>query len=640
MVAAAALALFAAVVGAPVAVDSELERLPPHDRVLAEARRALAARDPQGTLHLWLLHRAMPWDASFADESAFLSTVWVATGETGVCPDGLPDDAEGARLWPVALHNWLLARVRRGPPDDLPPTWGTFPVRLQTRPISLFDTLSLEELRTARLVVGPCNAHLWATTRLPTLHWMDLQDRLSVGLVLHELLLLAERVTDPTLVRGKPLLAARRFDLNASLTRLARDRARADTTLAATVLRSSGLATDGLVSWQQERARTFATGTTAGFWQVASSWPASTWLDLPTDRRAGLFVEAREALRAAGAEERIVLGVLEGVIDRRDGDDVQRWLGAVDGLPDAPAIRARLMTGDVGARLLSLSPDDGFRERAVVSLHRGVDRVQAGESLAALRSFADALATAETSTVAGPVHDLTLRWFSFVVGSYEATPAVLEIVERFVPGADHGAVLEAVLWRALFRGDVASYERATALLPRGAREQRARFALLAPIAGGDVDAAFGAFDDALHERPRAMLDLAARLLDRLADEPATLRARHAPSLQRLLPTLEKTASTSESKARRATAEKLAARAQAMLESIGRWRQETSARARAHAPDYETDAGALRLAPADPLPWPFAIVAPRPMDPFTPIRIVPVRWRGPDGAVVQGWSLRE
>jgi hypothetical protein len=637
MVGATLVALFVAVA---VPVDDDLDALAPHDRVWTEARRALAARDPQSALHLWLLHRAMPWDDAFAHEADFVSTVWVAAGDSGVCPDGLPDDADSARLWPIAMHNWLVRRVRRGPPADLPPTWATFPLRLQTRPISLFDTLSLEELRTARVVVGPCDAHRWVQTRLPTLQWLNLDDQVSVGLVLHDLLTRAESVTNPSLVRDKALLAARRFDLDAALTRLSRDRARADVNLAATVLRSTGLATDQLVQWQQEQGRAFASGTRAGFWKTAATWPSSTWLDLPHDRRAGLFLDARDALRSAGTEQAIVLGVLDGLIERRDGVEVQRWLGAVDGLPDAASMRTRLLTGDVGARLLALSTDDGFREHGVVALHRGVERVQAGESLAALRLFADALAHVDESSIGGPLHDLTVRWFSFVVGSYEATPEVLEVIERLVPAADHTVVLEAVLWRALFRGDVASFDRAFALLPRGARGQRTLFQTIAPIVHSDVDGAFDAVDAASKERPRAMLDLAARLLDRLGEEPATLRARHEPTLRRLLETLERMASTAESKARRSTADTLAGRAQAMLEGLGRWQQELAARVRAHDPDYETDAGALRLAPADALPWPFVLTAPRAVDPFSPITIAPVQWRGPDGAIVQGWSLRE
>jgi hypothetical protein len=645
MVGAAALSIVCAIAGAVasvagVPVVDDMEALAPHDRVWTEARRSLAASDPTSALHLWLLHRAMPDDGSFVHEQSFLSTIWVAAGETGVCPDGLPDDAPGARLWPLAMHNWLLQRVRRGPPDDLPPTWPTFAVRLQTRPISLFDTLSLEELRTARLAPGPCLADRFVLTRLPTLHWLDLDDRLSLGLVLHDLLRLAETVTDPRLVRGKPLLAARRFDLDAALTRLARDRARNDTTLASSVLRATGLASDQLLAWQQQRSAAFVDGTPARFWVQAARWPSSTWLDLPPDRRVQVFVDAREALRKAGTEEAVLLGILDGVIEHREGAEVQRWLGAVDGLDDAPRIRSQLLTGEVGARLLSLSTADGFREHAVVALYRGVDRVQRGDSLGALRSFADALARADDSVLSGPVHDLTLRWFSFVVGSYEATPEVLEVIERFVPATDHAAVLESVLWRALFRGDLASFDRAMALLPRNARTLRSQFELLAPLASGDVDAAFDRFDRHLADRPRAGLGLAGRILDRLADEPLTLRARQEPSLRRLLEALEQTARGSEARARRRLAETLAGRTQAMRETVGRWQQAVAARARAQDPAYEIDAGALRLAPADPLPWPFALAVPRPVDPFTPLRIVPVRWRGPDGTIVDGWSLRE
>jgi hypothetical protein len=638
-----ALLTFGAVATADDAVDAvdaadDIEALAPHDRVFVEARRALAARDPQTALHLWLLHRAMPWDDGFTREGEFLSTTWVAAGDSGVCPEGLPDDVDGARLWPIALHNWILRRVRRGPPADLPPMWPTFSLGLQTRPISLFDTLSLEELRTARLVVGPCNAHRWVQARLPTLQWLDLEDRLSVGLVVHDLLELAETTTDPTQVRGLGLLPARRFDLEVAMTRLARDRAKAATDLAAQALRATGLAPDQLTRWQQERGRAFATGTRAGLWTTAARWPATTWLDLPDDRRVGLFLDARDALRVAGTEERLVLDVLRGLIDRRDGAAAERWLGAVNGLPTAPLVRTAILTGPLGADLLTLDAAAGFRERAVVALHRGVERAQSGAFLDALRLLAEALTHAETSSAGPALHDLTLRWFAFVVGSYATTDEVLAVIERFVPPGDHAVVLEAVLWRALFHADRASFERAYELLPKGARALRANFALLAPLAAGDVDAAFDAWGAAVVEKPRAMLDLAARLLARLASEPITLRARHEETLRRLLDELPRVDASSST--RRKLVERLTSRAQAMLEAAGRARDEIGARARDHDPDFEADAGALRLAPIDALPWPFVLAPPRPVDPFAPLLLVPVQWRDADGRIVDGWSLRE
>jgi hypothetical protein len=617
-----------------------LDSLAPHERLLTEARRALAAHEPKTVLHLWLLERAMAPLQNEPQEPAFRSALWVALSETGVCPDGLREDDDGDGLWPLAMHNWLVRRARRSGEVALPSAWSTFPARLQTRPISLFDTLSLEELRTARLAPGPCFADRWVSLRLPTLQWLELEDRLSLGLALHDLLSLAERTARPSQLRGLFLLSARRFDLDLALMRLARDRARTDTSVAANLLRSTGLAADRLVYWQQQRDRRFATGSEAGLWTAAAQLGPAAWLDLPDERRARLFLDARETLRAAGVEQAIVLGVLHGLIARRAGLEVQRWLGAVEALPTRQNVQSRLMTGDVGTRLLSLAVADGFYETSVVALHRGVDAVQRGDSLGALRLFALGLSHVDESSIARPLHDLTLRWFSFVVGSYESTPEVLAVVERFVPQSDRSAVLESILWRAAFRVDATSFDRAFALLPPGARALRSTMNLLRPLAHGNVDAAFDAVDDAAVERPRAMLDLLSRLYERLAEESTTLRADNEAVLDRVARALGKLSSATTSASRLSAVERLQGRIEAMLAGIGRWREDVAARARANEPSFETDAGSLRLAPADAMPWPFQMTEPRVADPFSPIAIVPMHWLGADGSVVEGWRLGE
>jgi len=58
------------------------------------------------------------------------------------------------------------------------------------------------------------------------------------------------------------------------------------------------------------------------------------------------------------------------------------------------------------------------------------------------------------------------------------------------------------------------------------------------------------------------------------------------------------------------------------------------------PRHEAFAGNVRLAPGDPLPWPFKAPEPEAPSPFTPLRLIPVEWRAPDGALVFGWRLTE
>jgi hypothetical protein len=59
-----------------------------------------------------------------------------------------------------------------------------------------------------------------------------------------------------------------------------------------------------------------------------------------------------------------------------------------------------------------------------------------------------------------------------------------------------------------------------------------------------------------------------------------------------------------------------------------------------APYHEAFAGMVRLAPADPLPWPFRMPEPEAPSPFVPLRLEPIEWRGANGALVYGWRITE
>ena len=62
------------------------------------------------------------------------------------------------------------------------------------------------------------------------------------------------------------------------------------------------------------------------------------------------------------------------------------------------------------------------------------------------------------------------------------------------------------------------------------------------------------------------------------------------------------------------------------------------RARALAPTGEVFAGSVRLAPSDPLPWPFVALDVPPPPVFERIELTPREWRDTDGGVVFGWSI--
>ena len=82
------------------------------------------------------------------------------------------------------------------------------------------------------------------------------------------------------------------------------------------------------------------------------------------------------------------------------------------------------------------------------------------------------------------------------------------------------------------------------------------------------------------------------------------------------------------------------RTQAILEGLGGLGLDASARdrARALAPGSTVFAGSVRLAPGDPLPWPFSGPEPSAPSIFEPIQLVLQEWTGEDGALVFGWSI--
>jgi hypothetical protein len=76
---------------------------------------------------------------------------------------------------------------------------------------------------------------------------------------------------------------------------------------------------------------------------------------------------------------------------------------------------------------------------------------------------------------------------------------------------------------------------------------------------------------------------------------------------------------------------------------GLWGQQAaqataSDRSRNLAPTGEVFVGSVRLAPVDPLPWPFVASQPSAPSVFTPLQLTPEEWRADDGELVFGWSI--
>ncbi len=635
-------AFFALLVSAtqatPSASQEQATPSPSQELVFHNARMALREHRQQDVLRLWLLRNALRLRGEEpVHDGDFRSVVWAALGETGFCPDGFPEDDDGAALWPIATHNWLLKNLAKPAPSQ-PPPWGSFPGGMQQRFVSLNDVLSLEEMKTVRFFRAGCWTPYRLLPRMPTLQWIDMEDRLSVGLMMRDLLERAANEIDPDDVEGLALLQTRRFDLDAALTRLASSRARAAATITDQLLASAGISPGGLLQMKAQRLGEFSRSSASELWQRAFAWSAAEWLSLSSQRRLALFADADKGLGDDGGRRRVILDLIDALLEQNAGPELTGWLGfaGVDG-DGRGALIQEIVGGVRGEGLLGLEPATGFRERSVVALHRGVAFLRAGDTLQALRSFAFALGHAHESRDADGVHSLSQRWLAFVLSQYQTTEEVLAILDRFVPAADHNAVVEVLLWRAAFHGDLASFDRVVRSLGTAGHLKRTA-QNLRPLAEGDPGRLWNTVEHELVDAA-AIYRFTERLTDQLGLEPLDVRAHHRETLALGLMVLEGLQARSALSLQKKT-RKLAQRIQALRDDIGAYDDSLRGRVEAGAVDREAYAGSVRLAPADPLPWPFAVPQVTPPNPFAPIALTPVEWRGGDGRLRYGWSLHE
>jgi hypothetical protein len=145
----------------------------------------------------------------------------------------------------------------------------------------------------------------------------------------------------------------------------------------------------------------------------------------------------------------------------------------------------------------------------------------------------------------------------------------------------------------------------------------------------------------LKDEPYAVLTFVRSLLDNLEVENAEVRRANIPTLKLAIDVLGPLADSPDRKSSQTKqATGLTDRAQAILDGLSELDLTDEGKARAMSPSREAYAGAIRLAPADPLPWPFKAPAPEAPSAFSPIILYPIEWRGADGALVFGWRITE
>lgn len=619
------------------------EKSAPSDQTLVfyNARLALREERPTEALKLWLLHNSLLDQGDPAPQvEDFRSVVWTALGELGLCSDGLREDVRGAGLWPLALHNGVIRALSGGDPPGQPSPYDAFELARQQRFVSLHDVLSAEELQSVSFFPTGCTRPQTLLLSWGGSPWSDLKDRLEEGRLLRHLLAKALTSLDRTKVQGLSTVKARLFDLDLTLAQLEASRAHRDGLEARAEALNAGL-TRGGAQAVREKAESWATRTReADFLRGTFTWPLSDWMALSAPQRLFLFSRARKFAPAAKASRALALSILDALLARRaGGEELTHWIGNVEADTTA-AVRAEVTGGDRGLQLLGLGPEGGFRERAVIALHRGVAFLEIGDLAQALRSFAFALGHADESREATTVHSLSRRWLSFVLSRYETNAEVIATLRALVPRQDFNAILEKLAWHAALRADSASFEEVAASARHGSAFDR-ELDQLRELARGRAGRLLTTLRAEARKSPYATLRFLKALVETVEAEDPDVRSANLPVLRGVAEVLRAIA---EGKGRGTsnvrTANTLLARTQAILDGAHLVDASVSGRAQALSPGHETYAGSLHLAPADPLPWPFPVPdAPQPSV-FTPLRLTPVEWRDPSGSLVFGWRISD
>ncbi len=612
----------------------------PQTVVFYNARVALRENKPNETLKLWLLRNVIAKDEGHVGQydGELKSTTWAALGALGMCGDGFSKDEEGgAGLWPVSVHNQVVASLVRGSVPSIQNPADAFEAGRQQRKVSLNDVLDPAELKTVSFFRTPCV--LPDSTMLALGKTLTVQegDRLATAPVMRQLLVLALETLKREKVESVAAIEARIFDIDLAMVQMAERKARREAMQAKYLGKKVGL-TSPAIDENADQARKWPPGSPqAELLRKALTWRPDEWMTLNPSRRLFLFAQAKPVSPTPEAVQALALGIADRLAARKDGQELEAWIG---NLELKPSERGIVTGGERGKQLLALEPATGFRERAVVALHRGVSALEAGAQLDALRSFGFAMAHAEESRESQVVLSLSRRWLSYLLSRYETDAEVLATLRALVPKQEYNTVIEELLWRAALRADQKSFEMIAATVQHGGSID-ARVEKLKPLARGDVGGLATQLRDAAVDEPHLTLRFVRLLLEKIEAEDADVRIANIPMLKALGKVLDAVAvAAGPSKSQVRAAEELLGRVQGILEGLKQFDASAQARARALSVRHETFAGNIRLAPADELPWPFSAPRTSAASVFIPLKLEPLEWKAADGRLVFGWRVTE
>ena len=611
--------------------------------VFYNARMALREGKTHETLKLWLLRNTIESSSKVIshNDSDFLSTTWAALGKLGLCQDGIPTDEKGAGLWPLALHNWIIRNMRRSPPASQLSPFDTFELKRQQRLISLLDVLNKHELKHVRFFRSSCILPKVISLKAGEGLLASLSDKTTAAKLLRYLLELSRKTMKKGKFKGHAVIEARIFDLNLKLAELAARKARKNMKKSSRKAKQKGLS-KSVISAIKNKAPTYTFSTDSEEAQILKKslkWSVSEWMSLSSKRRLFLFNHSLNSTKNPEILKPLVLGIIDYLLKNKNGKELNIWIAYFNKIGKEEN-QQDLWKGERGQKLLSLDLSSGFREQSVIALHRGVHFLSEGNLPEALRSMAYALKNSEDSKKANKIITLSRRWLSFVASQFKVTDELYSMLQALVPRRDYTIILENLLWHAALGADKISFDRCVRY-QKSKKSLSEKIDLLRPLAMGNAGEFITTIRDALDEYPYFILRFLKKFIGRLEMQDGDIRSKHLKTIRMLREVIDPlTQEENQNSGQSRAAEALILRCNAIIDGLAGMPLHSNPYYNAHtlSPDNEVFAGSLRLAPSNPLPWPFKVPIVQAPSVFTLIPLVPEEWKNYKNEFVFGWRI--
>ncbi|MBK7861842.1 MAG: hypothetical protein IPJ65_25140 [Archangiaceae bacterium] len=224
----------------------------------------------------------------------YRSVAWAALGAQGLCGDGFPPDGEGAGLWPLAVHNQVVATLTKGMVPNVQNPNDAFDVgRPAACKVSLHDVLDPAELRTVTFFRTSCLIADTTMASLGKLLSVDEKDRLVSAPVMRALLKHALGTLNRDKLESVAVLEARIFDIDLAMVQMAERKARQEAGVAKQKGRRAGLS-DAAAAENAGQARKWKPGSPQeALLKRSLTWSPDEWLTLSQQRRLFLFAQAK-----------------------------------------------------------------------------------------------------------------------------------------------------------------------------------------------------------------------------------------------------------------------------------------------------------------------------------------------------------